>query len=250
MPDALSAALQTDGLIFILCAMFAAGLIYGFAGFGSALVFIPLASIVVTPQVAVGLMAINAFGSATTVLLPAWRQADRARVLWMLFPAVALTVPGIWILTVMDVTPLRWLISIVVGLTLLIIMLGWRRQLAPSRTSLVGLGAAAGLLGGATGLTGPLVILFNLAGKDDVTVTRANTLCFLTLLGLLMIPILVMQGVITLPVMWLGVVALPVYVVAALIGKTLFDPKHEHLFRTLGYIVIGGAMIVGLPIWG
>ncbi len=249
MPEGLALAFLTEGLIYILLIKLLAGIVYGFAGFGSALIFIPLASIFVPPQVAVGVMAITAIGSVGTVLPPALRAADKPRMLTMLIPACVMLVPGIFVLRSMDVTPLRWLISGVIAISLAAMMFGWRRSVEPSPKSLAGLGITAGLIGGATGLLGPVIILFNLSGRDDVTVTRANTLCFLTLSGIIMIPLLALMGVITTPVMWLGLLATPVYMVGTLIGQRGFDPKHATLFRWLGYAVIGGAVLVGLPIW-
>lgn len=249
MPEGLSLALATPGLAFVLGALFLSGLVYGFAGFGAALIFIPLASIFVPPQLAVGMMAISAIGSAITVLPRAWRQADKARVLWMLFPAFLALVPGIWILRHFDVLPLRWLICGVIVISLAAMSLGWRRKLTPTRAALAGLGAGAGFVGGITGLTGPLIILFNLSGNEPVTITRANTLSFLTTLGVLTIPQLALQGVVTGPALWLGAVSIPVYMAAAALGQRLFNPDWQRAYRLLGYGVIGGAVLVGLPLW-
>ena len=249
MPEGLALALQTEGLVLLLLVLLLAGLVYGFAGFGAALIFIPLASIFVPPQLAVGIMAVSALGSTVTVLPRAWRQADRARVLWMLVPAFLTLVPGIWLLRSMDVLPLRWLISGLIVLSLAAMTLGWRRSMAPKRAALAAVGGAAGFIGGLTGLTGPVVILFNLSGDEPVVITRANTLCFLTLLGVLMIPQLAAQGVITGPVLWLGLLATPVYMVGTAIGQAVFNPAYQSVYRLLGYGVIAGAVLVGLPLW-
>ncbi|MBV1868639.1 MAG: sulfite exporter TauE/SafE family protein [Marinosulfonomonas sp.] len=249
MPDAFWAAYQTEGMIFVLAALFMAGVVYGFAGFGSALVFIPVATIFVTPAVAASLLATATIGSAITVLPTAWRQADRPQVLWMLIPAIILLTPGIYVLRTLDVILLRWLIAIVSGITLAAIMLGWRRSLTPSRRTLLTVGGSVGLIGGATGMLGPLIILFSLAGKDTVTVARANTISFLTTLGFSMIPLLALQGIVTMQTLWLGIVIVPTYILATFIGKSLFHPGREWLLRKLGYGMIGAAMIAGLPLW-
>ncbi|MHC0053154.1 sulfite exporter TauE/SafE family protein [Actibacterium sp. D379-3] len=249
MPEGLALALQTGGLPVLLLVNLLAGVVYGFAGFGAALVFIPLASIFVPPQIAVGIMAVTALGSAVTVLPRAWRQADRPRVLWMLVPAFLTLVPGIWLLRSMDVLPLRWLISGLILLSLAAMTLGWRRRMAPNRAALAAVGGAAGFIGGLTGLTGPVVILFNLAGDEPVVTTRANTLSFLTLLGVLMIPQLAAQGVVTGRVLWLGLLAAPVYMAGTMIGQAVFNPAYQKVYRLLGYGVITGAVVVGLPLW-
>ncbi len=249
MPEGLSLAFQTEGLLWVLAFKLLAGIVYGFAGFGAALIFIPLASIFLPPQVAVGIMAITAIGSVATVLPPALRDADKPRMLSMLIPAIFTLVPGIWLLRTMDIIALRWLISGVILISLAAMVMGWRRSIAPSRSTLMALGAGAGAIGGATGLVGPLVILFNLSGRDDVRVTRANTLSFLTLSGIAMIPLMWAQGILTGGTLWLGLIATPVYMAGTVIGHRFFDPRHELLFRQLGFIVISGAVVAGLPLW-
>jgi hypothetical protein len=49
MPDALAAVLADPGLPFVCLVSLIAGLVYGFAGFGSALIFMPLATLFVRP---------------------------------------------------------------------------------------------------------------------------------------------------------------------------------------------------------
>lgn len=250
MPEGLALALATQGLVLLILAQLAAGLIYGFAGFGAALIFIPLASIYVGPQVAVGAMAVTSIGSIVTVLPRAWAEADRPRVMWMLVPAFLAMVPGVWLLRTLDVTVLRWIISAVIAVALGAMILGLRREMAPTRGVLAGIGVGSGLVGGVTGLTGPIVILFNLSGREDARQMRANTLCFLTLLGSLSIPQLAFQGLMPPHVLWLGALLLPVYMVGTLIGRRFFHPNRQALFRLLGYVVIAGVVLVGLPIWG
>lgn len=250
MPEGLALALQTQGLIPVLFFELLAGICFGFTGFGAALIFVPLATIYLPPPVVIGILGMTTVASLFTVLAPAWREADRPRVLWMLIPAFACLTPGVWLLGRIDATPLRWIISTVILISLTALIAGWRRRVEPKPVALVALGAGSGLVGGLTGLTGPLVILFNLAGREDVRRTRANTLSFLTLLGLLTLPQLAFQGLLTAQVLWLGLIAMPVYGLGTLTGRWLFDPRHERLFRTLGYLVIAGAVIVGLPVWG
>jgi uncharacterized membrane protein YfcA len=61
-----------------------AGLVYGFAGFGSALIFMPLATLVVSPPVAVAAFSMSALASLVTVVPGAWKAADRPTVLTMI----------------------------------------------------------------------------------------------------------------------------------------------------------------------
>lgn len=249
MPEGLATALSMDGLWSMGLAALAAGLVYGFAGFGSALIFIPLAASFLSPAQAAAQMALMGLGSVISVLPQALRLADRKRTLTMLVPAFAGLLLGALILKSVDVTPMRWGISAVVAATLAAMVMGWRTRTALRPATLAAVGGAAGLLGGATGLLGPVVILFNLAGREPAAVTRANTQAFLTLLSMAYLPVLALNGLIRAETLWLGLLLVPVYMAGTRLGHLLFDPARDGLYRALAYGVIALAVLVGLPVW-
>jgi preprotein translocase SecF subunit len=84
MPDALAAVLADPGLPFVCLVSLIAGLVYGFAGFGSALIFMPLATLFIAPATAVAAFAMSALASLVTVVPGAWKVADRPAVLTMI----------------------------------------------------------------------------------------------------------------------------------------------------------------------
>ena len=98
--------------------------------------------------------------------------------------------------------------------------------------------SASGLMGGATGLLGPVVILVTLAGGAAAAQMRANMALFLTTVTLLILPTLWWQGVLTVPVFWIGLILLPVYAGATLVGQALFRPGAERAYRGLAYAVV------------
>jgi uncharacterized membrane protein YfcA len=249
MPDGLLAALALPGLVPLVLTALAAGTVYGFAGFGTALIFMPLATLFVAPETAVLSLALFGVGSAVSLLPRAWSEAVRPHVLTMLAGALVALPAGTWALARLDPTPLRWAISGLVAITLAALVTGWRYRAAPRPPALAAVGALAGLVGGATGLTGPAVILFNLAGPGDARRTRANTLVFLTLLGVALIPGLALQGLVTAAGLWTGVLLLPAYVAGGWVGQRLFRPERETLYRRIAYLAIFAALIVSLPVW-
>jgi uncharacterized membrane protein YfcA len=60
-----------------MLAALTAGTGYGFAGFGAALIFIPLATVFVAPGTAILAMALFGIGSAVSLLPRAWSEAER-----------------------------------------------------------------------------------------------------------------------------------------------------------------------------
>jgi len=100
-----------------------------------------------------------------------------------------------------------------------------------------------------TGLTGPAVIVFYLANARDVSKVRANTIVFLALLDLVIVTNLVFDGIANWQTLWVAVLLAGPYLVTTLIGKALFDPRLERLYRLASYSVIGLAVLIGLPLF-
>jgi uncharacterized membrane protein YfcA len=250
MPPGLAEALAIPGLWPCAAAVLAAGVVYGFAGFGAALISMPVLTRYLEPEIAVVAFGLAGLGSAVTMLPRVWPQADRRATSWMLLAAAVTAPAGLWVLTHADPTPLRWAICGLVGATLVAVMSGWRLALGSGAGVRLGLGAATGLVGGATGLTGPLVIVTNLASGDVSARMRANLAAFLTMLNFVFLPILGLMGVIDAQALWLGAVLLPLYLGGTEIGHRLFAPGRERLYRGLAYGAVALAVLLGLPLWG
>ena len=249
MPDALAGALAVPGIGWVLVAALAAGLAYGFAGFGAALIFMPVAAARVGPVGAVTLEACMGLASVVTVLPRALKLADK-RDTGVLLAAALVGLPvGTWLLKVVDPEAMRWGICVVAAGTLCALVAGWRRKTQDTTGALVGVGAASGALGGATGLTGPVMILFKLSGQGSAAEVRASTISFLTLLSMLLLPALWLQGLIRVEALRVAVLVLPIYMAGALAGQALFRPEMERLYRRVAYGLIGVAVAMSLPVW-
>jgi len=249
MPDPLDAVLATPGLTWLMLTIGAAGIVRGFTGFGTALIFVPVAGIFLAPQVIVCVIMLTGLLSSSALLPRAWGHADRSEVA-LLAGAALLTVPlGLWLMARVDPTLIRWCVAVIALVTLAALMSGWRFSGRISRPRVAGIGAAAGGIGGLTGLTGPAVILFYLAGQSAARTVRANTILFLAALDVVIVANLVLRGAVDAGLIALALVLAIPYVVTSLIGQALFDPRHERLYRLVAYAVIALAVLSGLPIW-
>lgn len=249
MPDLLWSVWATPGLPWLLLAISIAGIVRGFTGFGTALVFVPVAGIFLAPQTVVGVMTLTGIVS-TTVLLPrAWRQADRREV-GMLALAALITVPfGLWVMQELEPVTIRWVVAAVAAITLGALVAGWRFSGIVSWPVLLIIGAMAGIIGGLTGLTGPVVILFYLAGQSAAQSVRANTILFLAALDVVIAVNLVSRGSLDWTTVILALTLAVPYFITSLIGQALFDPRHQRLYRWAAYSVIALAVLSGLPLW-
>jgi uncharacterized membrane protein YfcA len=249
MPDGLALALSAPGLPALLLTSFVAGVVYGFAGFGSALIFMPVATALLPAPVAVAAFSMSAMASLFTVVPGAWRAADRRTVTIMIAIAVLCTPVGVWALGAAPAAAIRTAVSVVVLVTLAALVAGWRLR-AAGWGARGAVAALAGVLGGATGLNGPPVILFNLGTDQPVAVTRANLTVFLTVTSLSFLPQMWAQGLLAPQALWLGAVLFLPYAAGTRAGAAIFDPARARLYRTAAYLVIGLAGVAGLPLFG
>ncbi len=245
----LAQTLAIPGLIWVLLVTSVAGIVYGFAGFGAALVFMPVATVFISVEMAVAAFAVSALASLVTVVPRAWGQADRKAVSLMVVCASISLPVGIYILRTNDVTTMRWAVLGVTTLTLIALIAGWRYTAAPGFLTRSGVGLATGLVGGATGLVGPIMVLFQLGGQDSIERSRANTLVFLTTTGLLTAPMMAFQGILTREAVALGLILMIPYGLAARAGQAMFDPDRRVLYRRVAYAIIAAAVVLGLPVF-
>lgn len=249
MPDALAAALSEPGLVWVAAASLLAGLVYGFAGFGSALVFMPLATIFVPAAVAVAAFSLSALASLFTVVPGAWRVANRRAVGIMILACLAATPLGVAALRLAPQDVIRSAVCALTLLTLAALIGGWRMPVAPHWGLRAAVGALAGVTGGSTGLNGPPVILFNLGTADQpVAVTRGNLALFLTLTSLSFLPQLWLQGLLPPRALALGSLLLVPYALGTWMGTRLFTPARAGVYRKAAYLLIGAAGLAGLPV--
>ena len=155
MPDILATALATSGLVWLLLTIAAAGIVRGFTGFGTALIFVPVAGIFLEPQIVIALITLTGVASTAALLPRAWGQADRREVGTMGLAALVTVPLGLWLLTLLDREAVRWIVAGVAAVTLTALIAGWRYRGKVAMPGLLGIGAAAGGIGGLTGADGP-----------------------------------------------------------------------------------------------
>lgn len=241
--------LATPGLIWLIATIGAAGIVRGFTGFGTALIFVPIGSLFLPSITVVALITLSGVASSAALLPRALRRGDLGEVAVMAL-AAGLTVPlGIWLLGLLDQIAVRWIVTAIACGMLAALIIGWRYAGQVARPGLVLVGGAAGLIGGLTGLTGPVVILFYLAGAGRVDVVRANTILFLAALDVVIIGNLMLRGMADFGLFLLAALLAVPYFATTLIGQALFDPAYEKAYRWAAYGVIALAVLTGLPVW-
>ncbi len=249
MPDIINQILQTEGLIWLIAAFSLAGIVRGFTGFGTAMIVVPIGAMYLPLAEIVFILTVTGLGTAAALVPKAWPQSSKREVLLISGAAIVGLPFGIILLEIVDQIILRWVLTAVVTVLLVTLIAGWRYNHALSITRIMAIGVTAGLVGGATGLTGPVVILFYLASSSAVQIIRANSILFLGVLDVALAVMLVSRGLAGWSSFYVAIVVGIPYVGMTMLGQMLFDPEKEKLYRNLSYALIAGVAIISLPIF-
>lgn len=249
MTGIIGQAVFFDGLPILILACAAAGMVRGFTGFGTAMVFMPIAALVLEPVWAIAAMLTFDVVGAAPLQKRAIRDGEPHDVLLLILGAVFGLPLGVYLLTLMDPVVFRWLVSCLsLGLLVLLIS-GWRYRnpLNALCTSLVG--AMGGFLCGVAALPGPPIILSYMSSPRPAAVIRGNTIMYLFLVDVLTFVMFGLKGLLVLLPVALGVILAVPYMIAALAGQRIFDPGKDRLYRAVAYVVIAISAVAGLPLW-
>lgn len=226
-----------------------AGLARGFSGFGSAMIFLPVAGAALGPAKAAALLLIVDNIAALPMIRPAWARAARGEVMVLVAGTLLGTPIGLMLLLYSDPLSLRWAISVTVVLMLGLLVSGWRYRGRPSRPLAFGVGALSGLFSGAVQLGGPPVIAYWMGLSAPAALLRANIVLFFAFSSLVGTAVYLAGGLITAEVLATALILLPVYTLGVRGGMRLFGLASELAFRRLCYALIALSALLGLPLW-
>ncbi len=238
----------TSALVSLAAAAFIAGLARGFSGFGAALIFVPLASAAVGPQVAGPILLLIDFFAQFALLRNAWRQANRREVGVMALGALVGIPIGVLILKVTDTIVLRWAISVLIVAMLGLLISGWRYPGQPKRSTTGIVGFIAGILSGSVQAAGPPVVAYWLGGSTQPLMVRANIILFFFCTSVISGITYLAAGLLNAEVLFLALVTAPGYIVGMYLGTRMFGLASDRIFRRACYLLIAGAALVSLPV--
>lgn len=249
MLETLSSVFEIDGIIWLFLAVFVAGLVRGFAGFGSGMIIMAVGSSVLTPVSAVVFMMMAELVGPLPNLRPAWRDGSPRDVGRLMIGATFAVPVGIFCLANMSADGFGWVVSATVLILLAALMTGWRYRgvLTPRLT--IATGAFGGFMSGFAGIPGPPVIMLYMASRLPIAVIRANFLLYLLAIDVVMIAVFWGAGLFVWEIAVLGLIAGLPNLAANMLGARLFDPNAEGLFRRVAYLIIATSAIIGLPLW-
>lgn len=239
------------GLALALAVVFFSGWLSGLAGFGSALVNVPLLLVVYEPATVIAVNAALSLFVTANVALDSRREL-RARLILPLVPfALAGAVVGAQVLRAAEPEYIRLAVGPVVVLSAVLLYRGTRLPGAGSRWGDVAAGSASGLLGTSTGIGGPPVILL-LASRDlSKRVFRGNASAYFMCLSALSLVVLFVGGIAEPVHLALAVVLVPATFAGKVAGTALLGRFSEDAFRSvvLALTVLTGVFGMVGAIW-
>jgi uncharacterized membrane protein YfcA len=232
-----------------ICAIaFIAATARGFSGFGSALIFMPLASSVAPPRLAAALLLIIDFVATAPLLPGAWQKADRKATAIIAAGALIGVPVGTYLLSRLDPLTTRWIISGFVFALLFLLLSGWRYRGKDHLALSIGIGTLSGFCSGLAQTGGPPIVGYWLGRPIPTALARANILLFFGASDLFSVVSYALSDLITRDALRLALVVGPVYALGIKFGTSLFGRASEKVFRAICYGLIALAVIFGLPI--
>ncbi len=241
-------SLTTPDLLWLVFAVFLSGIVRGFSGFGTALVYVPLAGLVLPPVwVVLTIIVFDLIGPLP--LVPESLRRARLGDLGMLSLGLLVGVPiGVVLLAAVDPTVFRWGTSVMALVLLVVLVSGWRYARYLSKPGVAGVGAVGGILGGLAGVPGPPVILLYMSGPGRAAEVRATVNLYLLSFDFIICVAFAVFGMLALEPIAIGVVLIAPYMLACWLGAKLFDPEKERTFRLVAYALIGLSALYGMPL--
>ena len=233
-------------ILAMLVAFFASGMT-AYAGFGGALVMVPLFTLMIGPIQAIALTGLCNSIALLHVLpsiIPVVQWKEVVPLVAGLLIAVSVSADFI---VSADQSLIQMCIGIFVLLAALIMICDLRyrgpRGLIPS----FGIGALTGaIMGGAGVPAGPVMVIYYMAAQEPPKIQRANIMVSIWLLILIMLANLFFRDAITFKTATNAVFIVPVSIIGSFVGEYLFKRAPVTWFKTFAHrllLVIGVLMI-------
>lgn len=221
-------------------AVFIAGIIRGFTGFGSALLIVPALAMLFGPVEAVVIEVLLEIPVSLGLLSAAAQVAERKTVLPMLGMFVVFVPVGTALLSVIDPDIAKICISMfVLAMVLILSKQSSMAALLSPRASLIS-GAISGVSQGMTGMAGPLFATALMARGETARLTRANIIVVAAAIIAISVVSFAAFGLITRRTLVLALVTSPAMLLGVWAGAVLF--------RRMSHRNLRGAILIFLAL--
>jgi uncharacterized membrane protein YfcA len=238
--------LDLFSLIVAVIAVFAAGVIRGYSGFGFAMVAVTSMSLVIPPARVVPLVLILEVMASISLIPQVRKDIDWYSLRWLITGSLFATPFGAYLLANIPAEPMRMSISLLVLVAAILLLRGWAWKQMPGKPLILTTGVACGILNGAAAIGGPPVILLYLSSPAGVTVSRASIIAYFLGIDIMSLVMASIHGLTTSQTLLLTVVFVIPLLIGIAGGSKIFKKVDKESFRHHVLILLIVLSIVGL----
>ena len=243
-----SALLAEPRFMLGLAVALLAGIVRGFSGFGSALIYMPLIASIYDPRTAAITIILIDLALSAPFTVPEFRRCTWNEVLTIWIVSLFGMPLGVWALIVLDPIMLRWFIAALVLVALAVLVLGWRYRGKPNWAFTSAIGFASGFGGGAAGIAAPPAIVYWLSRSISTITMRANLMVYLVIMDVTVITLYAYKGLFDMRTAVLSILLGIPFVAGVAAGVFWFKGASDMLYRRIAYLIIAFAALTSLPL--
>jgi uncharacterized membrane protein YfcA len=224
---------DTGTVIFIVLFVLATTALSSVAGFGFGTVAVPILLLILPPQSTVAIVKVLGSGTGWIVLLSIWRHVRWRTIAQILPAAIVGLVIGGWVLKVSEPAVIQLFVGVLVLISAVSLI---ARPLLIERDSIWStavVGFLTGVMGNATGLLAPAVVVYFTGRQFPRDVFRATTLALFLVVEVFGLPTLALQGALAWDDVRFALLLVPVAIAGRLAGLWLVRYVSQRRFRRL-----------------
>ena len=240
--------MDVPAILLINLIVGAASFVTTLSGFGYALVATPFMVLLFPPQIVVPVVLLSSIPLSVLLAWESHREMSAGRIgRWLVGAAVGGPL-GVYGLASIQEEIMRQVIG---GITLLAVLMLWLKPVRPfQRESLPACmaGCLSGVAGGASGMSGPPIILFGLNQEWEHGELRANLIGYFTILHTAILVLFGYVGILDADTLVLGGWALPGMLIGYAGGVPIKQRVSGANFRilALGLVGLGGMLALAV----
>lgn len=228
-----------------IAATFASAFVRGLAGFGMAIILVPVLALALTPIEAVLIINFLALFIGLSELRMFLTHAEKSA--WIIGGLVLLTTaPGLIVLAATPPDLARLLIALVALSAFLLILLPTREAHMPGPVTTGAAGVASGLLTGFAGMPGPPVVPYYVGRKIAREIAKASMLLIFTIAAFAGLVSGYAIGELEWRLLWMAVLLFPAVLLGNWLGALAFGKVSDVAWRSFVAFVLAAAAIAAL----
>jgi hypothetical protein len=221
-----------------------ASMVQATAGFGFALLSMPLLSTIIGPPSALAVTSMVSIVNSGTTAVVSRADADRTLLRRLVVAAVAGMPVGLWLLESVSVRTMQLVISATVAVSAVLLGSGLRLRRVGATTDIAA-GLVSGVLGTSTGTSGPPIVISLQSRNMAASKLRATTATQFAATGWISVVLLSARGHVRREDVFVALAALPVLLVSWSIGARSFRRLTQTHYDALVVVLLLAAAAAG-----